>query len=81
MTDDLLLQAFHRGGLDRLGKIQRALTCVLQRLLKDNTGAHVVILDIHNEYGAAFGDMVEQINLEKFQPAALDAELPAELRR
>jgi DNA helicase HerA-like ATPase len=43
-----------------------ALSIVLQRLLEDTAGAHVVILDIHNEYGAAFGDLVEHINLENF---------------
>ena len=43
-----------------------ALTCILQRPAGRRQGAHVVILDIHNEYSAAFGDLVEQINLENF---------------
>jgi DNA helicase HerA-like ATPase len=42
------------------------LSILLQRLLEDTAGAHVVILDIHNEYSAAFGDLVERINLENF---------------
>lgn len=65
LTDDLLSKHFIVVGSTGSGK-SSALTCVLQRLLEDHNGAHVVILDIHNEYSAAFGDLVEHINLENF---------------
>ena len=65
LTDELLSKHFIVVGSTGSGK-SSALTCVLQRLLEDSKGAHVVILDIHNEYSAAFGDLVEHINLENF---------------
>jgi DNA helicase HerA-like ATPase len=65
LIDDLLSKHFIVVGSTGSGK-SSALTCVLQRLLEDSKGAHVVILDIHNEYGAAFGDLVEHITLENF---------------
>ena len=65
LTDELLSKHFIVVGSTGSGK-SSALTCVLQRLLEDQKGAHVVILDIHNEYSAAFGDLVEHINLENF---------------
>ena len=65
LTDDLLSKHFIVVGSTGSGK-SSALSIVLQRLLEDTAGAHVVILDIHNEYGAAFGDLVEHINLENF---------------
>jgi DNA helicase HerA-like ATPase len=65
MIDDLLSKHFIVVGSTGSGK-SSALSIVLQRLLEDTAGAHVVILDIHNEYGAAFGDLVEHINLENF---------------
>ena len=42
------------------------MTCILQRLLSEHSHAHVLILDIHNEYSAAFGGLVEPINLDNF---------------
>ncbi len=65
LTDELLSKHFIVVGSTGSGK-SSALTCMLQRLLEGNSGAHVVILDIHNEYSAAFGDLVEHINLENF---------------
>ncbi len=65
LIDDLLSKHFIVVGSTGSGK-SSALTCVLQGLLEDGKGAHVVILDIHNEYGEAFGDLVEHINLENF---------------
>jgi len=65
LTDELLSKHFIVVGSTGSGK-SSALTCVLQRLLEDHGGAHVVILDIHHEYGNAFGDLVEHINLENF---------------
>ena len=65
LIDDLLSKHFIVVGSTGSGK-SSALTCVLQRLLEESIGAHVVILDIHNEYSLAFGDLVENINLENF---------------
>jgi len=65
LTDELLSKHFIVVGSTGSGK-SSALSILLQRLLEDTAGAHVVILDIHNEYGAAFGDLVEHITLENF---------------
>jgi DNA helicase HerA-like ATPase len=65
LTDELLSKHFIVVGSTGSGK-SSALSIVLQRLLEDTAGAHVVILDIHNEYGEAFGDLVEHITLENF---------------
>ena len=65
LTDDLLAKHFIVVGSTGSGK-SCALTNILSRLLDDHRSAHVVILDIHNEYATAFGDLVEQINLENF---------------
>jgi DNA helicase HerA-like ATPase len=65
LTDELLSKHFIVVGSTGSGK-SSALSIVLQRLLENCSGAHVVILDIHNEYGAAFGDLVEHIALANF---------------
>jgi hypothetical protein len=65
LTDDLLAKHFIVVGSTGSGK-SCALTSILSRLLEDHRSAHVVVLDIHNEYSTAFGDLVEQINLENF---------------
>ena len=65
LTDDLLAKHFIIVGSTGSGK-SCALTCVLQRLLEGHKSAHVVILDIHNEYANAFGDLVEPISLDNF---------------
>ncbi len=65
LIDDLLSKHFIVVGSTGSGK-SSAVTCILQRLLEDHSHAHVVILDIHHEYGDAFGDLVENINLENF---------------
>ena len=65
LTDELLSKHFIVVGSTGSGK-SSALSILLQRLLEDTAGAHVVILDIHNEYGAAFGNLVEHITLENF---------------
>jgi hypothetical protein len=63
--DDLLAKHFVVVGSTGSGK-SSALTCILQRLLVDHRSAHVVMLDVHNEYSNAFGDLVEPINLANF---------------
>jgi len=65
LTDDLLSKHFIIAGSTGSGK-SCALTAILQRLLEGHESAHVVILDIHNEYSHAFGDYVERIELDSF---------------
>ena len=65
LVDDLLAKHFLVVGSTGSGK-SSAVTCILQRLLSDHAHAHVVILDIHNEYSAAFGGLVEPISLDTF---------------
>jgi DNA helicase HerA-like ATPase len=65
LIDDLLAKHFLVVGSTGSGK-SSALTCILQRLLTDHPHAHVLILDVHNEYSAAFGGLVEPINLDNF---------------
>ncbi|MBV9549917.1 MAG: ATP-binding protein, partial [Alphaproteobacteria bacterium] len=66
LIDDLLAKHFLVVGSTGSGK-SSALTCILQRLLAEHSHAHVVILDVHNEYAASFGGLVEPINLDNFQ--------------
>ncbi|MEJ1970400.1 MAG: DUF87 domain-containing protein [Rhizomicrobium sp.] len=65
LTDDLLAKHFIVVGSTGSGK-SCALTAILQRLLYEHAGAHVVILDVHNEYSTAFDGMVERITLNNF---------------
>jgi DNA helicase HerA-like ATPase len=65
LTDDLLAKHFIVVGSTGSGK-SCALTAILQRLLYEHAGAHVVILDVHNEYSTAFEGMVEKITLNNF---------------
>ncbi len=65
MVDDLLAKHFLVVGSTGSGK-SSALTCILQRMLAEHTHAHVVILDVHNEYAASFGGLVEPISLDNF---------------
>ncbi|HEY0265676.1 MAG TPA: DUF87 domain-containing protein [Rhizomicrobium sp.] len=65
LVDDLLAKHFLIVGSTGSGK-SSAVTCILQRLLADHAHAHVLILDIHNEYSAAFGGLVEPISLDNF---------------
>jgi uncharacterized protein len=65
LVDELLSKHFLVVGSTGSGK-SSAVTCILQRLLTEHAHAHVLILDIHNEYSAAFGGLVEPINLDNF---------------
>jgi len=65
LTDDLLAKHFIVVGSTGSGK-SCALTCILKRLVEAHNTARVVILDVHNEYPSAFGNLVERINLENF---------------
>jgi len=64
-VDELLRKHFIVVGSTGSGK-SCALTNILRRLLDLQSTAHVVILDVHNEYAGAFGNMVERITLDDF---------------
>jgi len=65
VVDDLLSKHFVITGSTGSGK-SCALTCIIRRILDEYRHAHIVVLDMHNEYKAAFGDGVEAINLGNF---------------
>ena len=60
-VDDLFGKHFIIVGTTGCGK-SSALVCVLQQVLATHEHAHIVILDVHSEYAAAFGDRAELIN-------------------
>ncbi|MEX0839580.1 MAG: DUF87 domain-containing protein [Parvibaculum sp.] len=61
LTDDLLAKHFIVVGTTGCGK-SCALTSILQRVLAQHDHAHIVVLDVHNEYPTAFGERAELIN-------------------
>lgn len=61
IVDDLLAKHFAIVGTTGCGK-SCALTAILQRVLDAHAHAHIVMLDVHNEYPTAFGDRAELIN-------------------
>lgn len=63
--DDLLSKHFIIVGSTGSGK-SCALTNILRRILEDHRHAHIVVLDIHNEYSSAFDGMVEKVTLNGF---------------
>jgi DNA helicase HerA-like ATPase len=65
LIDDLLAKHLVVVGSTGTGK-SSALACILQRLLAEHHHAHIVMLDIHNEYSGAFGELVAPINMDKF---------------
>jgi len=60
-TDDLLSKHFAIIGSTGSGK-SCTVALVLQAILKENGGAHVVLFDPHNEYSKSFGNMAEVIS-------------------
>lgn len=60
-TDDLLSKHFAILGSTGSGK-SCTVALVLQAILKENTMAHVVLFDPHNEYSKSFGEMAEVIS-------------------
>ncbi len=42
-------------------------TCILSAILADHTSAHILLLDPHNEYATAFGDLAEVVNVDNLQ--------------
>jgi DNA helicase HerA-like ATPase len=61
MIDELLGKHFCLVGTTGCGK-SSALATILQGVLEDHSHAHIVVLDINNEYTTAFGDKAELIN-------------------
>lgn len=61
LVDDLLSKHFIVVGTTGCGK-STALTCILQRVLAEHHYAHMVVLDVHNEYPNAFGEQAETID-------------------
>lgn len=61
LTDELFGKHFTVVGTTGCGK-SSALTCILQSVLTDHKHAHIVLLDIHNEYSGAFGERAELID-------------------
>jgi ABC-type dipeptide/oligopeptide/nickel transport system ATPase component len=61
IVDDLLAKHFAVVGTTGCGK-SCALTAILQRVLDAHAHAHIVMLDVHNEYPTAFGDRAELID-------------------
>jgi uncharacterized protein len=65
-TDDLLGKHFAILGTTGSGK-SCALTLILSAVLARHPNAHVVLLDPHNEYARAFGDLADVISSENLQ--------------
>jgi len=61
LIDDLLAKHFIVVGTTGCGK-SSAVTCILRRVLADYQHAHVVVLDVHNEYKSVFGQQAEAID-------------------
>jgi uncharacterized protein len=66
ITDELLGKHFAILGTTGAGK-SCALTVILRAILARHLGAHVVLLDPHNEYGRAFGELAHVINVDNLQ--------------
>ena len=66
VTDDLLGKHFAILGTTGTGK-SCAVALILRCILAEYTNGHILLLDVHNEYSCAFGDMAEVLapgNLE-----------------
>lgn len=66
LTDDLLGKHFAIVGTTGSGK-SCALTVILSAILAKNPKAHVVLLDPHNEYAGAFGELADVISVDNLQ--------------
>jgi DNA helicase HerA-like ATPase len=63
LVDELLAKHFAILGSTGSGK-SCAVTVILSAILDEHPNAHIVVLDPHNEYGAAFGDRAEVITVD-----------------
>jgi uncharacterized protein len=61
--DELLAGHFAVLGNTGSGK-SSAVILALQAILAEHPNAHVIVIDPHNEYAAAFGDLAEVINID-----------------
>ena len=66
MTDDLLAKHFAIIGTTGSGK-SCAVTLLLRAILNGHPCAHVVLLDPHDEYSAAFGNSAEVLNVDNLE--------------
>ncbi|HJW41692.1 MAG TPA: DUF87 domain-containing protein [Rhizomicrobium sp.] len=60
VVDELFGKHFIVVGATGCGK-SSAVSCILQAVLREHHSAHIVVLDIHHEYPAAFGGLAELI--------------------
>ena len=63
LIDELLAKNFAVLGTTGSGK-SCATTLILSAILADHPNAHIVVLDPHNEYWAAFGEVAEIVNVD-----------------
>ena len=66
MVDELLAKNFAVLGATGSGK-SCAVTLILSAILVNHPNAHIVLLDPHDEYGAAFGELAEVVNVDNLQ--------------
>lgn len=66
ITDKLLGKHFAVLGTTGSGK-SCSTTVILSAILDRHPNGHVILLDPHNEYGGAFGDMAEVINVDNLR--------------
>jgi DNA helicase HerA-like ATPase len=66
LTDELMGKHFAVLGTTGSGK-SCAVTLILSAILGNHPNAHVVLLDPHNEYSTAFGDLAEIVNVDNLR--------------
>jgi DNA helicase HerA-like ATPase len=66
LMNELLTKHFAVLGATGAGK-SSAVALIVSAILADYPNAHVVLLDPHNEYAAAFGDLAEIIDIDTLQ--------------
>jgi DNA helicase HerA-like ATPase len=66
LVNDLLRKHFAVVGSTGSGK-SCAVSLLLSAILADYPGAHIVLIDPHNEYGRAFGRAAEVVNVDNLQ--------------
>jgi DNA helicase HerA-like ATPase len=66
LVNELLAKNFAVIGATGSGK-SCAVTLILSAILAEHPNAHIVLLDPHNEYATAFGDLAEAVNVDNLQ--------------
>src|SRR5258708_4588096 len=66
LVDELLAKNFAILGSTGSGK-SCGVALILSAVLAGHPQAHIVVLDPHNEYAAAFGDLAEVVNVDNLQ--------------